>query len=437
MYAKSPDGSNFADWTFVSGGTGTYNKSKPPVKTNAPFNWTYNDSTGRFIITNSSGIDTGSSIITLKWYTDSTGEGYETGWGTLFTFTLVRTPSSTKDITAFSILGNVGTIGANSIAVTVPYGTSLVGLVATFTMTGVNINIGGTNQVSTTTANDFTLPKTYTVVAENATTKNYTVTVVAILPPSSLTYSGSAYIFDKNIAITIITPTVTGTVTSCTSSPTLPVGLSINATTCAISGTPTVSQAANLYTITASNGQGNTTANISISVFPPVDDMNGTVFIARQNLIWAKCPQVDTSGANMYNAGLNDCSGGVAGAFQYCSALDNSCDNGTILNGTGTSGVWSTCNNMNTNPVGGFAGRTSWRVPTFTELIAFLNVYTVNTSLFPSAVPNSPYNVYWSSSLYVPNPTGYALYVNFPGGSVNNMGNKTNANYERCVSTGP
>lgn len=84
--------------------------------------------------------------------------------------------------------------------------------------------------------------------------------------PSKLTYSGSPYSFLVSTAITTITPTVTGTVTSCTVSPTLPAGLSLNATTCAISGTPTTVQGATNYTVTASNSAGNTTATINILV---------------------------------------------------------------------------------------------------------------------------------------------------------------------------
>ncbi len=84
--------------------------------------------------------------------------------------------------------------------------------------------------------------------------------------PSGLTYSGSPFIFVKDTAITTQTPTVTGTLTSCTASPTLPTGLSISSTTCAISGTPTTAQSASSYTITASNSAGNTTASISITV---------------------------------------------------------------------------------------------------------------------------------------------------------------------------
>ncbi len=108
----------------------------------------------------------------------------------------------------------------------------------------------------------------YTITASNAfgnTTAVINITV-NLAAPSALTYTGSPYTFSQNSAITTITPTVTGTVTSCSSAPALPAGLTINNTTCAISGTPTATQAATTHTITAANGFGNTTAVINITI---------------------------------------------------------------------------------------------------------------------------------------------------------------------------
>ena len=72
--------------------------------------------------------------------------------------------SSAKAITAYSLAGATGVIneGAKTIAVTVPYGTVVTALKATFTTTGASVKIGSTVQVSGTTANDFTSgTKTY------------------------------------------------------------------------------------------------------------------------------------------------------------------------------------------------------------------------------------------------------------------------------------
>jgi hypothetical protein len=96
--------------------------------------------------------------------------------------TTSNTPSSSKDITAFSILGQLGTIGATTIDVTVPVGTNMTALIATFTITGSNVNIAGTSQVSGNTTNDFTSAKIYTVIAADGSTKEYTVTVTACVP---------------------------------------------------------------------------------------------------------------------------------------------------------------------------------------------------------------------------------------------------------------
>ena len=61
-------------------------------------------------------------------------------------------------------------------------------------------------------------------------------------PLSGLTYTGNPYTYTQNAAITPNTPSVTGTITSCSASPALPAGLTINNATCSISGTPTITQ---------------------------------------------------------------------------------------------------------------------------------------------------------------------------------------------------
>jgi hypothetical protein len=106
-----------------------------------------------------------------------------------YTVTVTAAESSDKDITAFSfttaanpdnmaITSNIaGTISGTDIAVTVPYGTDLTTLVATFTITGTKVQVGGTDQASGATANSFASPVTYTVHAADAGTKGYTVTV--------------------------------------------------------------------------------------------------------------------------------------------------------------------------------------------------------------------------------------------------------------------
>ena len=69
------------------------------------------------------------------------------------------------------------TISGTVLTATVPYGTDLTALVATFTTTGVSLSVAGTVQTSGTTANDFSGSVVYTVTAADGSTAEYTVTV--------------------------------------------------------------------------------------------------------------------------------------------------------------------------------------------------------------------------------------------------------------------
>lgn len=67
---------------------------------------------------------------------------------------------------------------AQTIKVIVPYGTNLTNLKATYTASGfTTVRVGSAQQTSGTTENNFTNPVVYTVVANNGTTRNYTVTL--------------------------------------------------------------------------------------------------------------------------------------------------------------------------------------------------------------------------------------------------------------------
>ena len=94
--------------------------------------------------------------------------------------------SSARDITAFSFRDAansaltqdvVGTISGTIITLNVPGGTAVTALVATFTTTGKTVSIGATVQTSGATANNFSSPVSYTVTAEDNSTRTYTVTV--------------------------------------------------------------------------------------------------------------------------------------------------------------------------------------------------------------------------------------------------------------------
>jgi Putative Ig domain len=83
---------------------------------------------------------------------------------------------------------------------------------------------------------------------------------------SSVTYPQATITATVGQAITVLTPTVTGTVSSFSISPALPAGLSLNTSTGTISGTPTAAAAQATYTVTATTSSGAVTASVQITV---------------------------------------------------------------------------------------------------------------------------------------------------------------------------
>ena len=92
---------------------------------------------------------------------------------------------------------------------------------------------------------------------------------LSVPPPSALSYTPSSASGTVGTAITSLNPLVTGTVTSYSVSPALPFGLSLDASSGVISGTPTAVSALASYTVTATNGTGSTTAAVTIEVGAP------------------------------------------------------------------------------------------------------------------------------------------------------------------------
>lgn len=107
--------------------------------------------------------------------------------------------------------------------------------------------------------------------SQNRVSPPLTLTINLTSLSPTISYTGS-YTFQAGLLIGApVTPTLSDAApTSCTSSPSLPTGLVINPTTCIISGTPTLTTAQQLYTITASNAFGGRSATVSLGVVPSV-----------------------------------------------------------------------------------------------------------------------------------------------------------------------
>ena len=107
-------------------------------------------------------------------------------------------------------------------------------------------------------------------VTAPTTTTTTAVTPTLPTPPTqpvlSLSYSLTEYVLPANVALTSLSPTVTGIISTCAVTPTLPTGLTLDGLTCAISGTPTTQTPSTTYTISATSANGNASASISIRI---------------------------------------------------------------------------------------------------------------------------------------------------------------------------
>ena len=129
--------------------------------------------------------------VALSWKVraaDACGVG---AWSRSLGFRVLKRDPA-KAITAFSFQGlTPAVIGAvaqadRTITLTVPYGTDVTALVATFTTTGASVRVGATRQVSGRTPNDFSARVTYIVTAADASMRAYAVTVAKSFSPETV-----------------------------------------------------------------------------------------------------------------------------------------------------------------------------------------------------------------------------------------------------------
>ena len=101
--------------------------------------------------------------------------------GTLVVYEEQINAAAGAKMLAFSVAGAFGTINeaAKTVAVTVPYGTTVTNLAASFEVSaGATVKVGSTAQVSGTTTNNFSSPVSYVVTSsDSSATATYVVTV--------------------------------------------------------------------------------------------------------------------------------------------------------------------------------------------------------------------------------------------------------------------
>lgn len=190
----------------------------------------------------------------------------------------VGLPTSNTILT-YSLAGQVSSsITGTAIAVTMPFGTNKVGLIATFSHSGASVMVGSTTQVSGVTPNNFTSPVPYTVTAANSDIKTYMVTVTNALNSAK---DITSYTIASQVSSTIIASSITVTMPYSTPSVTnLVATFSTNGafvtvgTTTQVSGTTPnnfSSPSGVVYTVHAANGTTKTyTVIVHVSTTAPL-----------------------------------------------------------------------------------------------------------------------------------------------------------------------
>ncbi|EMI64118.1 putative Ig domain-containing protein [Leptospira noguchii] len=340
------------------------------------------------------------------------------------------------------------TTATPSVTGTVTTCTSDIPLPAGLGINGTTCAISGTPTTTQAATN-------YTITASNAYgSTNTTISIaVNLAPPSGLAYTPTALVLYKGVAVTA-TPTVTGTVTGCSPNIALPAGLTLNATTCAISGTPTVFQASENYTITASNSSGSTNTTISIMIFgtPPLKTMQTNCWDASGN-IDAICTAASSAGQDgklqkgttpsFTNQTIN-----IAVGVDHYITVDNNtglvwktCHEGktgsTCAGGANVyhdlASATAACANLNAGT--GYANRTNWRLPTISEMetLVDFNVAAAPRTFVLSFPGTTGSYYYWSSNLYLPDTTK-SLVLYFSSGSTTWTDKTVAGSLARCVS---
>ncbi|MCW7469934.1 DUF1554 domain-containing protein [Leptospira kanakyensis] len=216
----------------------------------------------------------------------------------LFTIVSGLNPIATTTIIS---IPTTGKINVSSASVTLTYGTpqifgiSLVrqptaNVTITLTFTSSKLQVNGSNSpltnVLTFTPTDFSAPKTVSLSSATQIIDSSSLSVTASSTDSyyngtsgsipithrnvNIVYTGSSFIFQEDVVAPTLTPTISFSHTSCSVAPALPNGLSLNTSTCVISGTPTDPQAGTTYTVTATNGSESDGENITIRIEPTV-----------------------------------------------------------------------------------------------------------------------------------------------------------------------
>jgi ribosomal protein L21E len=276
--AKAITAYSFAGYT---GAVGTINETAKTIAVTVPFGTPLTALVATFTTTGAVvnvGTTVQTSLSTPNNFTSPVAYIVTAGDASTATYTVTVTiaSNSAKAITSYSFAGYTGAAGtinetAKTIAVTVPFGTPLTALVATFTTTGTGVKVGTTVQTSAATPNDFTSPVVYTVTAGDASTVNYTVTVTvaqntakAITAYSFALYAGATGTINETAkTIAVIVPYGTPLTALVATFTTTGTGVKVGTTVQTSTATPNDFTSPVVYTVTAGDAS---TVNYTVTV---------------------------------------------------------------------------------------------------------------------------------------------------------------------------
>jgi|GEM_PF-1545151 len=371
--------------------------------------------------------------ITITGNTVSPASGVQNDFTSPQTYTVRAADGSTKDylvtvtealnpakeITAFSIYSIPGTIdGINrTISLVVPYGTGLLALTPTITITGDIVSPASGVQ------NDFTSPQTYTVRAADGSTKDYLVTVTEAL--NSAKDITDFMILNTHGAIDVINHTITLLVPYCTNLSALTPTITITGNTVSLgSGIQNDFTSPQTYTVTAADGSQQAYI-VNVMVAAPAYNLRDVG--PAGGLIFYINPTCTTDGWVYLEAAPSDRSSTQRWSNLLTTIGTTSQNVGTgntntnmIINQVGhTDSAANACKQTSVNGYG------DWFLPSLGELnLMFSNLKALGVGGFVN-------NYYWSSS---ENPDKWAFVKAFYlyGEVTNNQKNLTNLP-TRCI----